>query len=75
MPKRYRPGEVTRILNHLGWEFDHQTGSHAIYQRPGHGTVSVPRHRGEVRPGTLGNILRQMGMTRAEFDRIADEVL
>ena len=60
---------------HLGWEFGHQTGSHFIYKRPGHQTVVVPNHRGMVRPGTLGSIIRQMGLNRAEFDRIANEVL
>ena len=75
MPRRYRPREVRRILVSLGWELDHYTGSHANFQRPGHPTVIVPEHRGEVRPSTFSSILRQMGISRAEFDRIADEVL
>ena len=64
-----------RILTSQGWEFDHYTGSHANFQKPGHSAVIVPEHRGEVRKSTLSSILRQMGITRAEFDRIADEVL
>ena len=63
------------FLNSLGWEIDHQAGSHANFQRPGHPTVIVPENRGEIRPSTFSSILRQMGITRAEFDQIADEVL
>ena len=61
-----------RILTGQGWEFDHYTGSHASFQKQGYSPVIVPEHRGEVRQSTLSSILRQMGMTRAEFDRIAD---
>ena len=75
MPKRYRPREVMRILNSLGYELHHYSGSHANFRRRGHPTVVVPEHRGEVRPTTLSSILRQMGMSKAEFDEIADEVL
>ena len=28
----------------------------------------VPRHRGEVDPTTMGSIIEQIGLTRAEFD-------
>lgn len=75
MPKRYRAREVERVLVAMGWGFDHQRGSHAVYIREGHSHVTVPEHIGELAPGTLGSILRQMGVTRREFDRIAREVL
>ena len=75
MPRRYRPREVMRILTSQGWEFDHYTGSHANFRKRGYSSVTVPDHRREVTKSTLSSILRQMGVTRAEFDRIADEVL
>ncbi len=64
-----------RILNTLGYELHHYSGSHANFRKYGHPTVVVPEHRGEVRPTTFSSILRQMGISRAEFDEIADEVL
>ena len=30
--------------------------------------TAVPRHRGDVDPVTMGSILVQIGLTRAEFD-------
>ena len=56
-----------RILVSQGWEFDHYTGSHANYRRPGYPTVIVPYMRGVFRPGTVANIRRQMQLTSEEF--------
>ena len=75
MPRRYRPREVARILTSLGYELDHHTGSHANYRKLGYPTIVVPEHRRELPPGTFASIRRQMVLTNAEFDRIAEEVL
>ena len=76
MPRRYRPREVIRVLRRLGWEDVGQEGSQVKLALPdGQKTVSVPEHRGELRPGTFGSILRQAGMTSREFHRWAEEIL
>ncbi len=75
MPRRYRPQEVERILTHLGWEFHHYRGDHTIYRRHGFPSIPVPEGRREMARGTLGSIIRVAGLTRREFDTIAEEVL
>jgi len=75
MPRRYRPREVQRIASHLGWEFSHYRGDHAIFRKPGAPSLSIPENRRELALGTLASIIRGMGLTRREFDKIADEVL
>ena len=37
--------------------------------------VTIPESRREMDRKTFGNVLRQAGLTRREFDRVADEVL
>lgn len=75
MPRRYTPHEVERIVVHLGWEFSHYHGSHAIFKKPGYSHLSVPEHRRELAPGTLAGIIKLIGLTKREFDEIAEEVL
>ena len=75
MPRRYRPGEVQTIFVHLGWEFSHYRGNHAIFRKAGAPSVPIPENRRELARGTLSSLIRALGITRREFDRIADEVL
>ena len=64
------------MLLRLGWERVGQEGSHVKLNLPdGSRMVSVPEHRGEVRPGTFSAILRQAGMTAREFHDKAEEIL
>jgi predicted RNA binding protein YcfA (HicA-like mRNA interferase family) len=63
--------EIIRVLLRAGWTRDRQEGSHVILERPdGTGTVVVPDHPGDLRPGTFRGILRQAGITPAEFERM-----
>ena len=75
MPVRYKPQEVERIAVHLGWTFSHYHGDHAIFKRVGYSHISIPEYRREIPPGTLTGILRQMGLTKRQFDELAKEVL
>lgn len=60
--------EVASALREIGYEFDHQRGSHMVLRHasPPHRRLTVPDHR-EVAKGTLRAIIRQAGLTVAEF--------
>lgn len=62
--------EVCAILEQHGFAQVRQRGSHIIMQRAtddGTTTVPVPDHK-EVKTGTLRSIIRQSGVSRAEFE-------
>ncbi len=63
--------ELCRVLKKLGYSLDHQTGSHLILrnENPPHRRLTVPNHR-EVAKGTLRAIIRQAGLTPAEFQEL-----
>ncbi|HEX7302845.1 type II toxin-antitoxin system HicA family toxin [Lentzea sp.] len=58
--------KVTRVLHSLGFEHTRTKGSHAVYRHDDGRTVIVPMH-GTVKRGTLASIIRQAGLTPAEF--------
>ena len=60
--------DVVKALAEVGWELDHQTGSHMIlrHKEPPHRRLTVPRHR-ELGKGTLRAIIRESGLTVEEF--------
>ena len=57
--------KVARALERLGFERRRQKGSHLVMRRGGAVCV-MPMHR-EVDQGTLHGVLRQAGVTEAEF--------
>jgi predicted RNA binding protein YcfA (HicA-like mRNA interferase family) len=62
-----------KALSKLGYEVDHQTGSHLILrniQEP-HRRLTVPNHK-ELAKGTLRAIIRQAGLTIEEFVKLLD---
>ncbi len=59
--------ETVRNFERLGWSVARQRGSHIIMAKPGElATLSVPDHR-EVSKGTLRSLIRDAGLTVAEF--------
>lgn len=58
--------KVTRVLESLGFVHTRTKGSHAVYRHDDGRTVIVPMH-GNVKRGTLASIVRQAGLTSAEF--------
>lgn len=60
--------ECVAALRKLGYEVDHQTGSHIILRRssPPHRRLTIPDHK-EIAKGTLRQILREAGLTVEEF--------
>jgi predicted RNA binding protein YcfA (HicA-like mRNA interferase family) len=67
--------DVVRVAKKLGFNFDHQKGSHAVYRREkDNARVVIPMHAGkDLRPKTLAGILDDMDVTQAEFQRLLRE--
>jgi len=60
--------KVIKALAKVGYEVDHQTGSHMIlrHKEDPHRRLTVPNHD-EIAKGTLLAIIRQSGLNREEF--------
>jgi predicted RNA binding protein YcfA (HicA-like mRNA interferase family) len=58
--------DFTKAVCKIGYIWDHTEGSHMILLHPSKGRLSVPRHK-ELGPGLLRNLIRDAGLTRAEF--------
>ena len=58
--------KVIRALEAVGFEYTRTKGSHAVYRDTKSRTVIIPMH-GTVKRGTLASIIRQAGLTPAEF--------
>jgi predicted RNA binding protein YcfA (HicA-like mRNA interferase family) len=61
--------ELVRVASKLGFEFDRQSGSHAIYYRKSDKKrIVVPIHPGkDLKPKTLFGIIKDMGVEVNEF--------
>ena len=60
--------EAVKAFQRLGYEIDHQTGSHIILRhvKPPYRRLTMPPHK-EVAKGTLRALIRQAGLTVKEF--------
>ncbi len=60
--------KVVKALRKIGYEVDHQTGSHIILRnvKPPHRRLTVPNHK-EIAKGTLRKIIKEAGLTVEEF--------
>ncbi|MDP2366462.1 MAG: type II toxin-antitoxin system HicA family toxin, partial [Ignavibacteria bacterium] len=60
--------EVCKALKRVGYETDHQTGSHIILRNKNspYRRVTVPNHK-TIAKGTLRSIIREVGLTVEEF--------
>jgi predicted RNA binding protein YcfA (HicA-like mRNA interferase family) len=66
-----RPDDLVRIATKLGFVWDRQKGSHAVYLRQKDGRrVVIPMHKGDLKTGTLRGIVADMGISVEEFLRI-----
>ena len=65
LPRDLSGAEVVKSLERLGFTIVRQKGSHAQLAK-GDKRITVPMHR-SVTVGTLQNILRQAGLSLAEF--------
>ncbi|MBV9986151.1 MAG: type II toxin-antitoxin system HicA family toxin [Chitinophagaceae bacterium] len=71
MPKLYSSDEIIKILLDNDFLFVSQKGSHTKYRKEGNPvlTVIVPADRKQIPIGTFNSILRQSGLTRADFEK------
>lgn len=61
--------QLVKALERAGFEVMRQRGSHVSTEKRGADQVYktvVPQHR-EIRPGTLGDILRQTGLSKDDL--------
>ena len=63
-----KPRQVIRALEQVGFEIDHQTGSHIVLRRASDGSrVVIPWHRRDLGRGLTLRIIKAAGLTRDEF--------
>jgi len=60
--------EIVKALAKIGYETDHQTGSHIILRQKEYPyrRLTIPNHK-EIAKGTLRAIIRQAGLTLEEL--------
>lgn len=60
--------DLCKVLSKIGYETDHQTGSHIILRNRGltHRRLTVPDHK-EIAKGTLRKIIKESGLSLEEF--------
>lgn len=63
--------KVIKALEKVGFVYARTKGSHAAYRHSDGRVVIVPMH-GTVKRGTLASILRQAGLTLADFSKLLD---
>jgi|AP95_1055475.scaffolds.fasta_scaffold233290_1 predicted RNA binding protein YcfA (HicA-like mRNA interferase family) len=74
MPKRYKPDELVKVLIYDGWARRRGRDDHVNFVKPGRRLlVTIDMGAAEIPKGTMGNILRQMGVSRRRFDGMARE--
>ena len=61
--------DAVRAFRQMGYEVDHQTGSHIILRHPTMRRLTVPNHR-ELAKGTLRALIREAGLTKEEFSNL-----
>jgi predicted RNA binding protein YcfA (HicA-like mRNA interferase family) len=67
--RRKRARDVVRVAESIGFKFDRQRGSHAVYYRSADGRrIVIPVHGGkDLKLGTLRGIIADMGLSIEEF--------
>lgn len=55
--------EIEKILKKDGWYYYDTVGSHMQFKyKTKKGKVTIPRHGGDIKLGTLNSILKQAGL-------------
>lgn len=70
MPKlpSFKPREVIKKFEKIGYVIDRQKGSHVIlYHYKKQTRLTIPLHVKDLPKGTLLSIIKQAGLTKEEF--------
>ncbi len=61
--------QVVKVAQKVGFEFDRQKGSHAVYVRVSDKRrIVIPVHKGrDLKPGTLRGLIEDMGLSVEKF--------
>lgn len=65
-----RPKEFIKRLKKIGFEIDHQTGSHMILRDNKRHRIVVPCHVKEMKRGLVFGVIKQAGLTIKEFNKL-----
>ena len=63
-----RAKDFIKVIEKLGFVFDRQRGSHAIYKHEDGRRVVIPIHKGkDIKKGTLMGMLQDIGIDKESF--------
>ena len=64
--------QLLSILKKAGWEIARQKGSHIQLKHTGkpHYLATIPYHNKDIAIGTLISIIKQLGLTKEEFEEL-----
>ena len=66
--------DFIRVIENLGFYFDRQKGSHAIYKNTDGLRVVVPIHQGkDIKPGTLMGMIQDIGIDKETFFKLVQK--
>jgi len=66
--------DFIKIIEKLGFYFDRQKGSHAIYKNSDGKRVVVPMHSGkDIKQGTLTGMLQDIDIDKETFFKLLQE--
>jgi predicted RNA binding protein YcfA (HicA-like mRNA interferase family) len=68
LPRDVSGERAVKAFTRVGFEVDHQTGSHIIMYNPGDPLkrLSIPNHR-SLKPGLLSKLIKDAGLSVEEF--------
>ncbi len=70
MPRVLKYKQVVKSLEHFGYFFERQKGSHVIFKNSSGEITVVPKHsNGEVVGGTVGKICNDINIPFVEFEK------
>lgn len=62
--------KLIKVLEKIGFQLDHKTGSHFIFYDPkSKRRAVVPFHNKDIPKGTVINIIKQAGITKDELEK------
>lgn len=65
------PRQLVEVLEKVGFEIDHQTGSHVVLWRASDGVrVVIPCHNRDLGRGLTLRIIKSAGLTRDQFEEL-----